>query len=218
MTDTTPDVASTTLVDLSGPDASAFLAAFRAAAVARSTDQVRPLLTCVLLDVTPDDGCRLVATDSYRLAVATADVAIAPATALLPSELVVPLLKAATPTRCRRAGSGLALRLERVGVDLTATLTTGDGVATFTAREDEGTWPAYRSLSGPAGVGETGEQCVSAFNPAFLAGLADIARALDAPADTVPGRLVGVDALKPSTWTMSAGGVEVTYLLMPVRV
>jgi hypothetical protein len=216
---TTITTTTRTLVDVKADDARRVLAAIRAAAVAASTDAARPPLTCVLWDATADDGLRLVATDSYRLAVASVEqqsLSVAPDQVLLPASLVAPLLKAATPSRVRRGEGRVCLRIVADDETVTAALTVGDAETMFSARTLTGTFPDYRALGGPDGVGDQAECCVSAFNAAYLADLNAIAKALDLRLPTV--RLVGVDARKPSTWDVLGDRVAVRYLLMPVAV
>ena len=82
-----PDIADTIEAPLVEVDGEAFVAALAQVGVAASGDDARPTLTGVLFE-TQDDGLRLVATDSYRLAlrdlpgVATGTTALVPYRAL----------------------------------------------------------------------------------------------------------------------------------------
>lgn len=221
-TDTTTEPA--TLIDLTGVDAVRLLGALRAAAVARATDDVRSILCGVFLDVTADDGVRLVATDSYRLVVASASVEdVQPCSQLIPGDIVTPLLKSATPAKVRRASESVRLAIvvshdtadrSTVGV----TLTLGAESVTWSS-PTFGTFPDYRMLTHAEGAGETATDHLAAFNARYLASLADIVRALDADAADLPVRLLGLDSRKASAWELAGArsfGVDVRFLLMPV--
>jgi DNA polymerase III sliding clamp (beta) subunit (PCNA family) len=213
MTDTATTTTTDTIADLEGLDAVHLLDAIRAVDVARSTDRVRPVLCSVLLDVTPDDGVRVVATDSYRLACATVPVVdIAPVQLVLPAEIVGPLVKALTPAKSRKSdGRGVHVTIARDGREIVATVTVNDSTVTARARDDELTFPSYRQLT-PETTSEHG-----AYNPAYLGDLGTIAKA-GAFAATVPVRTLSTSATRPSVWSIADERLEVTYLLMPVRV
>jgi DNA polymerase-3 subunit beta len=117
-------------------DGGAFTDALAQVGVAASTDEARPTLTGVLFEA-DDDRLRLVATDSYRLAVR--DV---PGIAGTPTTLV--------PYRALRE-LGRTIGDERMEVDLgerEASFASNRG--TLTARVIEATFPPYRQLL-PAG-------------------------------------------------------------------
>lgn len=116
-------------MEVDGPE---FIAALAQAGVAASTDEARPTLTGVLFE-NEEDGLRLVATDSYRLAVR--EVAGVPGT---DTTLV--------PYRALR-------ELGRTVADDKMTITLGDRKARFSSargslsvRVIESTFPNYRQL------------------------------------------------------------------------
>ena len=117
-------------------DAAAFGEALRQVVRAASTDEARPILTGVLLTA-ENDGLRLVATDSYRLAVRDL-----PGVSVLGADqkVLVPGRALAELQRLLGAGGELTLRLgER---DATFEL----GTTRLTTRLIEGEFPNYRQL------------------------------------------------------------------------
>ena len=117
-------------------DAAAFAEALRQVVRAASTDESRPILTGVLL-ASEDDGLRLVATDSYRLAVRDL-----PGTTVLAADqrVLVPSKALQELVRLLGGGGQLSVRL-------------GEREATFeaqgarlTTRLIEGEFPNYRQL------------------------------------------------------------------------
>jgi DNA polymerase-3 subunit beta len=117
-------------------DAAAFGQALRQVVRAASTDEARPILTGVLLTA-ENDGLRLVATDSYRLAVRDL-----PGVSVLGADqkVLVPGRALAELQRLLGAGGELTLRLgER---DATFEL----GSTRLTTRLIEGEFPNYRQL------------------------------------------------------------------------
>ena len=112
-----------------------FGAALRQVARAASSDESRPLLTGVLL-AAEDDGLRLVATDSYRLAVRDL-----PGTTVLREGQ-----KVLVPSRPQRAGpAGAVVGPDHVAVgEREATFEVGS--ARLTTRLIEGEFPNYRQL------------------------------------------------------------------------
>ena len=117
-------------------DAAAFGEALRQVVRAASTDEARPILTGVLLTA-ENDGLRLVATDSYRLAVRDL-----PGVSVLGADqkVLVPGRALAELQRLLGAGGELTLRLgER---DATFEL----GSTRLTTRLIEGEFPNYRQL------------------------------------------------------------------------
>jgi DNA polymerase-3 subunit beta len=117
-------------------DAAAFGEALRQVVRAASTDEARPILTGVLLTA-ENDGLRLVATDSYRLAVRDL-----PGVSVLGADqkVLVPGRALGELQRLLGAGGELTLRLgER---DATFEL----GTVRLTTRLIEGEFPNYRQL------------------------------------------------------------------------
>jgi hypothetical protein len=210
MTDT---LTTTTVVDLEGPEALAFLAALRSVNVARGTETFRPNICSVLVDSTPDDGTRLVATDSYRLAWAEVTAPTPTGQTMLPSEIVTSLVKAITPAKAAKWGARpLTVQVTHDGSWMTSTVTTADGTVSARTPVLQG-YPTWRTLLVPEGTAE-----LAAFNPRYLAGLGEIAKA--APfAPTTPAVTVSMSGpAKPAEWTLSEDGLTVHYLLMPVKV
>jgi DNA polymerase-3 subunit beta len=117
-------------------DAAAFGEALRQVVRAASTDEARPILTGVLLTA-ENDGLRLVATDSYRLAVRDL-----PGVSVLGADqkVLVPGRALSELQRVLGSGSELVLRLgER---DATFEI----GSTRLTTRLIEGEFPNYRQL------------------------------------------------------------------------
>ncbi|NOX23261.1 MAG: DNA polymerase III subunit beta [Actinobacteria bacterium] len=113
-------------------DSKSFIKALSQVGVAASTDEARPTLTGVLFEKT-DDGLRLVATDSYRLAVCDLPGVDGPATALIPYRAL------------RELGRSIADDEMQVMItDRDATFTSGRG--SLTVRIIEATFPNYRQL------------------------------------------------------------------------
>lgn len=124
-----PDTIEAPLVEVEGE---AFVAALAQVGVAASGDDARPTLTGVLFE-THDDGLRLVATDSYRLAFRDLPGIAAGATALVPYRAL------------REIGRTIADA--KIGVQLDgrqAAFSSGRG--RMTARVIEATFPNYRQL------------------------------------------------------------------------
>jgi DNA polymerase III subunit beta len=109
-----------------------FIKALAQVGVAASTDEARPTLTGVLFEKT-DEGLRLVATDSYRLAVCDLPGVDGPSTALVPYRAL------------RELGRSIADDSMQVAItDRDATFTSGRG--SLTVRIIEATFPNYRQL------------------------------------------------------------------------
>jgi DNA polymerase-3 subunit beta len=117
-------------------DATAFGQALRQVVRAASTDEARPILTGVLLTA-ENDGLRLVATDSYRLAVRDL-----PGVSVLGADqkVLVPGRALAELQRLLGAGGELTLRLG----ERDATFEVGS--TRLTTRLIEGEFPNYRQL------------------------------------------------------------------------
>jgi DNA polymerase-3 subunit beta len=131
-----PDTAADEVTLAAGDLADALHQVVRAA----STDDSRPILTGVLL-ASEDGGLRLVATDSYRLAVRDL-----PGTSVLRAEqsVLVPSRALREVERLLAGADELTLRLgER---DATFEVRGGVGVTRLTTRLIEGDFPNYRSL------------------------------------------------------------------------
>ena len=113
-------------------DSKVFVKALAQVGIAASTDEARPTLTGVLFEKT-DDGLRLVATDSYRLAVCDLPGIEGPATALVPYRAL------------RELDRSIADESMQVSItDRDATFTTRRG--SLTVRIIEATFPNYRQL------------------------------------------------------------------------
>jgi DNA polymerase-3 subunit beta len=117
--------------------AALFAAALRRVVVAASEEDTRPIITGVLLS-TEGDGLRMVATDSYRLAISDipgVSIGLAPdATALVPANALALIAKWATDETTVGIHIG----------DRSATFTVG--TTTMQTRLIEGEYPAYRRL------------------------------------------------------------------------
>ncbi len=213
MTDTMT-ATTATILDLEGPAALHLLDAIRAAAIVRSRDTYRPAICGVLLDVTPDDGVRVVATDSYRLMTATVRDAFAdPVQFVIPGDMVPALAKIVTVAQSRKMSAGEQVRVIVTldNHDIVATVTVG-GTTTCTAGRDDGlTFPNYRALT-PEHTCEHG-----AYNPAYLADLGKLAQA-GAFDSATPVVTVSTHPIKPSIWTITDDRLAITYVLMPMRV
>lgn len=122
-----PDMSGAVAVD--GP---AFAAAIGQVSVAASTDDARPILTGVFFE-THEGRLRMVATDSYRLAVRDVPAVEAPLSGLVPVRALRELARTVGADNLRVA----------VG-DREAAFASSRG--TLTARLIEGTFPNYRSL------------------------------------------------------------------------
>ncbi|MFM7718602.1 MAG: DNA polymerase III subunit beta [Actinomycetota bacterium] len=117
-------------------DAPAFAEAVGQVARAASRDEARPILTGVLLEVSPE-GLTLVATDSYRLAVREL-IATAAAGA-----------KAIVPERALSEAGRAASAIEKGGMEITldeSQATFRVGGFTLTSRLIEGDFPNHRQL------------------------------------------------------------------------
>ena len=117
-------------------DAPAFAEAVAQVGRAASRDEARPIITGVLLEVSPE-GLTLVATDSYRLAVreliATAAAGV----------------RAVVPERALAEAGRAASTIEKGGMELTideSQATFRVGGFTLTSRLIEGEFPNYRQL------------------------------------------------------------------------
>lgn len=117
-------------------DADSFIAALRQVLPAASGDDNRPILTGVLLSA-EDEGLRLVATDSYRLAVRDL-----PGVSVLASgkQVLVPSRAFSELSRSLGEGGELALRLGERDASFAT-----DGIV-LTTRLIEGDYPNYQGL------------------------------------------------------------------------
>jgi len=212
MTDTTTTT-TTTVLEATGADAIRVLDAIRAADVARSTDRARPMLTHVLLDITPDDGVRIVSTDSYRLVLASIpNLPADPVQQVIPCELVAMLSRVKIPASVRKSAYPAAgLTITTDGRDLTAAVTVDGSTTSATASANVGEYPRYRQLVPVEHVHEA-----AAFNPTYLADIGKVAKA-GAYEPTTPVRCVSMQDGKPAVWTITDHRLEVTYLLMGIR-
>ncbi len=122
-------------------DADAFTAALRQVLPAASGDDNRPILTGVLL-AAEDDGLRLVATDSYRLAVRDL-----PGVTVLSSgrQVLVPSRALSELSRSVGGGGEITLRLGERDASFSAVGGAG-GAVELTTRLIEGEYPNYRGL------------------------------------------------------------------------
>ncbi len=121
-------------------DADALVSALRQVLPAASSDDNRPILTGVLL-AAGDNGLRLVATDSYRLAVRDL-----PGVSVLSSgkHVLVPSRALAELSRSLGGGGELTLRLGERDASF-ATTDDGGGIV-LTTRLIEGEYPNYQGL------------------------------------------------------------------------
>ena len=131
-----PPEASVTL------DAAALAEALHQVVPAASSDDSRPILTGVLF-AAEGDGLRLVATDSYRLAVRDL-----PGTSLLSSDQTVLVPSRALREVERVLGSAKSLTMRLGDTEADFEVTSGDGGTTtrLTTRLIEGEFPNYRQL------------------------------------------------------------------------
>jgi hypothetical protein len=183
--------------------------------VARGTKGDRPILDTVLIDSTPDDGTRLVSTDTYRLAWADVKTLVAAPTGqtMLPPEIVTSLVKAVTPAKAVKWGRmPLAVEITQDETWITSTVTTAEGTVSARAPRQQGEYPRWRQLLVTEGPTE-----LAAFSPKYLGGLAEIAKV--APFPTAPAKTVSMSGPgKAAEWTIGADGLTIHYLLMPVKV
>lgn len=120
-------------------DGAALAGALRQVLPAASTDDNRPILTGVLL-AAEGEGLRLVATDSYRLAVVDL-----PGVSVLSSgkSVLVPSRALGELTRAMGADDEITLRLGERDASFS---TSGDGGMLLTTRLIEGDYPNYQGL------------------------------------------------------------------------
>jgi len=206
---------TTTTITLERADAKQFVSAVRAASIVRSKDATRPAIHALLLENTPDDGARLVATDSYRLVIVPVSLPSLPVGEwMLDGDLVAGLVKA-TPATVRPYITSLALNFNDRGTLASVTLTAGDGTATSWTNREVGQFPNYRAVTRETGV--TGE--VVGFRPAYLADLNAIAREFGAKQDgDACVRLTSSSADGPAVFSLAVGLNNVaTYWVMPTR-
>ncbi len=127
-------------------DAESLVAALRQVLPAASSDDNRPILTGVLLAAAGGDGgaegLRLVATDSYRLAVRDL-----PGVSVLSSgkSVLVPSNALGELSRALGAGGEITLRLGERDASFTAEREDGGGIV-LTTRLIEGDYPNYQGL------------------------------------------------------------------------
>lgn len=119
-------------------DAEALVGALRQVLPAASSDDNRPILTGVLL-AAEDEGLRLVATDSYRLAVCDL-----PGVSVLSSgkQVLVPSRALAELSKALGAGGQITLRLG----ERDASFASDSGGIVLTTRLIEGDYPNYQGL------------------------------------------------------------------------
>jgi DNA polymerase-3 subunit beta len=125
-------------------DAADFATALRQVVPAASSDDARPILTGVLL-AAEEDGLRLVATDSYRLALRDlpgASILAEGQAVLVPSRALSELARLLDP------GATVVLHLgERdASFEVGATEGNGEAAVRLTTRLIEGEFPPYRNL------------------------------------------------------------------------
>lgn len=127
-----PALPEPTLTEPLELDGEAFLGALNQVSVAASHDDARPVLTGVLFETT-DDGLRLVATDSYRLALRD-----------LPS--VRSTVSGLVPVRAlRELSRTVGAQKMQVAIG-SRDATFGSGRGTLSVRLIEGSFPNYRQL------------------------------------------------------------------------
>jgi hypothetical protein len=213
-------------------DPHAFAAAYSAVSLAASTDDSRPQLCNVAVEVAAGRGLRLIATDSYRLHVATIDAdsvdvldsvptgaAVRFPAAMLKATEVRRLAKAAAKAPAGRIYLGSDVAAERltdyVGTAGTVTVRAGAlGAAVAVPAEMFSDYPSLDGiLHGITGTVEDPTfDGLPTLNPRYLA---DVAKAGSFVADTISA--VQSSTLKPNAWRASAAGVDLLAVLMPVR-
>lgn len=198
----------------------------RAIAIASSDDGSRPVLSAISLTAT-SHGVELAATDSYRLARTTlrGTVAISledsdSVQVMLPAKTLIEAIKGAEKAN----GGKVRARSIRATLTIYNEDSPSNGHWKLDAGEHftqsgslvSGTYPDYNALF-PKEKAITLDKVTVAWNPAFLAGIDLMRKALDG-APSVATRLVSADTSKPSWWELKVGDYEnVDYLLMPVR-
>lgn len=196
------------------------LRAIRAALIAASKDNARPILAAVHITV-KDGTAEIVATDSYRLLLATFAAPDSPDGEILVSrEMLATLAKAYTKSAVAKLGTGtvLIIRASDAGPEVTITHPTGTIVDRFGFVD--GTFPNVHQLiptTDPTGVP------MIAFNPGYLGDIAKVAAEVGTD-NTTPVRVETWGSYKPARFTLitgngdQGGGITTQYLLMPVRV
>jgi hypothetical protein len=210
----------------------AFAAAYSAVSLAASTDDSRPQLCNMAVEVAAGRGLRMVATDSYRLHVATIDAdgvdvldsvptgaAVRFPAAMLKATEVRRLAKAAAKDHAGRIHLEADVAADRltdyVGTAGTVTVRAGTLGAAVTVPTDM--VADYPSLDGILqGITGTVEDPTFDGLPTLNGRyLADVAKAGAFVADTISA--VQSSTLKPNAWRASAAGVDLLAVLMPVR-
>jgi len=174
-------------------DARALAAAVARTAIAASTDDTLPVLTCVRLTLDGSGTATLAATDRYRLATATCPYtpgpADAPATALIPARDLAAAVRRPGDAPVQLALTSDLAALSATGRHVTMRLTTGE-------------FPdVTRHIPGPG-----------AFTTTVTADVAPLAAALKRAAVLTPGDIPARLAFTSGTVTVEAGtGDEASY-------
>lgn len=188
------------------------LADLSTVATCASTDTSRPVLNYVRVTT---DGTRVkfTATDSYTLAMATAELADGVIREMLiPARALADFLRTAKPL-AREIGRSTVL-IEAIDGYVTLSAYYGDalrGSAQYAAAPEGVTYPNVDSVI-PSPESYACE--LGAFSPDFLARMAKIVPAKP----TGYWECVSMSRTSPSIWKHDARGVEALFVITPVRV